>query len=235
MIRLTAFKAVEDPLRSDKFIEGHNRILEIYGVAKVTSANVEWKYDPSVYVIAAEMDNKILGGARIKCYGGSQALPIEDAISDMDYGIHKTIKNYSKNGTGEFCGLWNSREIAGLGIGSFLLTKAGVSIVSQLKLTSLFALCASYTVGMAQKVGFEIETSLGNNGTFYYPKEDFIATVMLLKNTETLDTADPIERESIFDLRRHPNQTKIEAGRNGTFELEYNLEILENSAYKLTT
>ncbi len=225
MIKIKAFKAVDDPERSLKFIEGHSRILELFGVTKVTSANIEWKDDPTVYVIAVELEKKILGGARIKCFGGTQALPIESAISSMDNRIHKTIEKYSEKGTGEFCGLWNSREIAGMGIGSFLLTKAGVSIVSQLELNSLFALCASYTVAMAQKVGFEIKTSLGNNGTFYYPKEDFLATVMILKDPNNLHSANADDRESIFDLRRNPNQIKVESARNTNFELEYDLKL----------
>ncbi len=76
------------------------------------------------------------------------------------------------------------------------------------------------------RVGFELETSLGNNGTFYYPKEGLIATAVLLKDTSALTHADPMERECIMDIRKSWKQLKIEEGpKERMFEIDYQLAI----------
>lgn len=203
------------------------KILKVFGITMITSANVEWFTDPDTYVIVAEStDNaRVLGGARIQIAGGKYPLPIEKAVTELDHRIHNVVKEYTPEGTGELCGLWNSREIAGMGIGSVYLTRTAVCVAPQLKLKTLFALCAAYTVGMAERAGFQIAASLGNNGTFYYPKEDLMATGMLLHNSYTLDTAAEDERAEIMSLRDNPKQTKIEKGRRGDFDLLYDLEI----------
>lgn len=227
MIRLRAFKAMDEAETCQKFAEGHMRILKAFGISMITSANLEWAQDPLTYVIVAEDPdtNKVLGGARVQIAGGKLPLPIEKAVKELDPRIHDVVMEYAKEGTGELCGLWNSREIAGLGIGSVYLTRTAVCIAPQLRLKTIFALCAPYTVEMAEKAGFQIATFLGHNGTFYYPKEDLVATGMLLHNSYVLATADEKERTEILSLREHPHQLKLETGRRKEFELQYDLEI----------
>jgi hypothetical protein len=101
-----------------------------------------------------------------------------------------------------------------------------VAITQQLKLTTLFGLCAPATVKNSARVGFEIATFLGNNGTFYYPKEDLIATAVIINDTETLLTAESEERDIIFDLRKKPVQSKLESGPKGRIlDVVYDLSI----------
>lgn len=227
MIRLRVFRAIDELESCQKFVEGHMRILKVFGITMITSANVDWFHDPDTYVIAAESteDGRILGGARVQVAKGKYPLPIEKAVVEIDDRIHDVVTEFAKEGTGELCGLWNSREIAGLGIGSTYLTRTAVAIAPALKLKSLFALCAAYTVEMAQKAGFQIATFLGNEGTFYYPKEDLTATGMVLMDSSNLDLADPDERAEIVSLRKKPSQVKTEMGRRGPFELIYDLEL----------
>jgi FtsP/CotA-like multicopper oxidase with cupredoxin domain len=76
------------------------------------------------------------------------------------------------------------------------------------------------------RVGFEVATFLGNNGTFYYPKEDLIATAVIIKDTENLPTAEPDERTIIQDLRLNLFQHKHEQGPKGrTLDVVYDLAI----------
>jgi len=70
-----------------------------------------------------------------------------------------------------------------------------------------------------------IETSLGNNGLFYYPKDDLVATAMRLRNPFDLSNADDAEREKILSLRDNPHQLFEERGPKGMYQLEYNLDI----------
>lgn len=205
-------------------------MLKIFGISMITSAKVRWFEDPDTYVIMVESEDseKTYGGARIQVAGGKYPLPIEDALSKFDPKIHRLVSDLAPDGTGELCGLWNSREVAGLGVGSIYLSRVGVAISDQINLKTLFALCAPATVRNAMRVGFLVDERLGDSGTFYYPKEGLIATSVFLKDVHLVSTADPIEREKIFALRQKPIQHAIEISpRENELEIDYNL-ILTN-------
>jgi hypothetical protein len=227
MITLRAFRAVDDYETCQKFMLGHRSVLENIGVHKLSSAKDEWMVSPGVFVIIVESQDKtkVYGGARVHVADGVLQLPIEEATGYLDSNIYSIVKEHATHGTGEICGLWNSREVAGMGIGSVFLTRACVIISSQICLQSLFALCAPYTIKMAQMVGYHIMEEIGNKGTFYYPKLDLLATSMLLDDVNTLRLADPAERNKIFSLRKNPNQLRTEILRDKEIVLDYHLEI----------
>jgi hypothetical protein len=227
MIRIRAFRAIDEPETCEQFIEGHIRVLKAFNITMITSAKAEWTEDPNTYVIVAEdtETGKVLGGARVQVASEKYPLPIEVAIGKMDNSIYSVVRDYSKAGTAELCGLWNSREIAGMGIGSTFLIRTAVCITVQLKLKTLFALCAPYIVDIAVKTGFHIATFLGNEGTFYYPKEDLIATAAVIPDVNTLYSADSTEKSEIFSLRENLKQTRLEEGRRKSFYLEYDLKL----------
>jgi hypothetical protein len=235
IVRLRAFRAKDDPNSCELFIEGHTKVLTNIGVTKVTSSRQNWMFNPAAFVLIVEsLDGKnVYGGARVHVSGGSQPLPIEEATGALDPKIHKIVKEYAKYGTGEICGLWNSREIAGYGIGSIFLTRAAVAISTQIGLTSLFALCAPYTVGMAELVGYEHEKSVGNFGTFYYPKLDLVATAMILKDVEQISKATEEDKQSILTLRNNPNIVKKEILRKKEIEIHYSTSIPNLDSWNL--
>ncbi|GGH25444.1 hypothetical protein FAZ19_15615 [Sphingobacterium alkalisoli] len=227
VVRLRAFRAIDDPKTCERFIEGHAHVLTAIGVKKVTSSKNDWMYNPAAFVLIVESldGDRVFGGVRIHVAGGSEPLPIEQATGSMDPDVYDLVYKYAKEGTGEGCGLWNSREIAGYGIGSIFLTRAGAAISTQIGINSLFALCAPYTVKLAESVGYRIDTSVGNNGTFYYPKIDLLATVMIMKNLDTLKEADQENKEAISSLRGNSNIVRIETLRNKEIEIHYQIDI----------
>ena len=231
MIRIRAFKATSDRESCELFASGHEQVLRDFGVIKVTSSNKEWFNDPYVYVILVENEDgsQVFGGARIHLAGGENPLPIEAAVGEMDPKIAERIKNDMADGVGEMCGLWNAKEVRGSGVSKLLtkasVAKAGATIANLLKIKTLWVLCAPYTVKMVQKAGFRIEEDLGDQGTFPYPKPDWLATVLALRDTDTLTLADDSEREAIFDLRTTPKQNKVEEGPKGELIIEYDLYI----------
>ncbi|MCU0422941.1 MAG: hypothetical protein MUC81_09040 [Bacteroidia bacterium] len=235
VVRLRAFRAVDDQHSCELFIEGHTRVLTSIGITKVTSSKHEWMNNPAAFVLIVESLDKsvVYGGARVHVSGGSQFLPIEEATAALDERIYALVKKYALHGTGEICGLWNSREIAGYGIGSIFLTRAAVAISSQIGLQSLFALCAPYTVSMAQQVGYEIETSVGNVGTFYYPKLDLVATSMILKDVNKLELAEEDDKKAIQTLRNNPDIVKTEVLRKKEIEIHYETRIPNLSSWSL--
>lgn len=225
-VRLRAFRAIDDPDSCALFVEGHAHVLTSIGVTKVTSSNNEWTKNPAAFVLIVESidGRKVYGGARVHVAGGSDLLPIELATGHMDKTVYDLIWNYAQNGTGELCGLWNSREIAGYGIGCIFLIRAAVAIAYQIGLQSLCALCAPYTIKPVESVGMEHETSIGNDGTFYYPKLDLLATTMILRDVATLSKADEEDRIAIFKLRDNLKIVRKEVLRKK--EVIINYEIL---------
>lgn len=227
VVRLRAFRAIDDPATCALFLEGHTQVLTSIGVTNVTSSKHGWTTNPAAFVIIVEsMDGeRVYGGARVHIAGGTEPLPIEQATVEMDPKVTDLVWNYAQYGTGEICGLWNSREIAGYGIGSIFLTRAAVAISSQIGLTSLFALCAPYTVAMAESVGYHKITSIGNSGTFYYPKMDLLATAVLHDDINSLASADEENRNAILTLRESLNVVRSEILRKKSIEIHYHLAI----------
>jgi len=227
MIRIRAFRAPDDKETCEKFITGHRHILEVYyGIIKISSDSTEWTKDPLCIVIVAEdtETGKVYGGARVQIAGGIHPLPIEVAIQKYDSNIITEVqKSHEEGGTCEICGLWNSKEIAGMGIGSKILSCVGIAITNQVGLKSIYVLLAPATLQMGYNMGLEVVTSLGKGGTFFYPKDNFVATVMRLKDIYDLSHARASEREQILFLRNNTNQIKQERGPKGSYEVEYDL------------
>ncbi|MFZ4262051.1 hypothetical protein ACFRAE_08410 [Sphingobacterium sp. HJSM2_6] len=224
-VRLRAFRAIDDPDTCKRFIKGHEHVLTSIGVKKVTSSKDDWMYNPAAFVLIVESldGSSVYGGARIHVAGGTQPLPIEEATGLMDPKILDLVWSFAQDGTGEGCGLWNSREIAGYGIGSIFLTRAAIAIAPKIGLNSLFALCAPYTINLTKAVGYRQETGVGNNGTFYYPKLDLLATTMILDDVINLPLASEEDRQAILDLRAMSVGARIETLRNKEIEIHYDL------------
>lgn len=225
MYRIRAFRAIDDIESCKKFAEGHLNVLLEYGVTKVTTANLSWFHNPDVYVVLIESEDGSIayGGERIHISNDYAKLPIEDAVSLVDQNIFELTSHYRALGrTGELCGLWNSKAIAGRGF-SNLLTKLGVAMAQRLQMSSLFVLCAPYTVAMCQEAGFEIEESVGSRGTFNYPKLDLIATALIVKDLYNLPTAAPEYKEKICNFSSRPVQTTSDTGPKGDFSFTLNL------------
>lgn len=222
------FKAVDNRADCMKFIEGHTHVLEVFGITKITSAKIDWVLNPDVYVVlvSEHEDGPALGGGRIHVANRKNPLPIEDAVGEMDERIYKMVEESTDEGAGEFCGLWNSWEIAGLGIGSIYLGRIFIALAYRLGLKTLYGLCAPATFRNSLRVGFRVINEIGLNGKFYYPKEQLTATSLIIEDLENLPFAVEEERSEIFALRNEKNYKKnILTNKNITIELNTNFYI----------
>ncbi len=220
-----AFHAVEKRSLSERFLEGHGKVLKDYGITNITTNNAAWMDNPSIYCIVAENEHgELEGGIRVQLVDGIHPLPVEKAIGHIDSNIYSLVAQYKNEGAGELCALWNSKAVAGMGISVFL-TRAGISITNQIKCNILLGICGDYTLKMFRNVGFMVDTSLGDNGEFIYPKEDFIARVLGILNAKNLETAADEDRVRMLDLRQNPVQFFKENGPKGLVEINYNLII----------
>lgn len=232
-LKFRAFRAIDEPMTCEKYLEGHINVLKDYNITNITSNNQAWMRNPNIYCVVAswEDSDELVGGIRVQISDEDNYLPVETAIGKMDPKIHEIVSQFRiDGGVGELCGLWNAKKVAGMGI-SVLLTRAGISITNQLDFKTMVGICADYTLVMFSKVGFVVDNSLGNNGEFPYPNPSYTARVLGIMNAETLDTADPYDRERMSTLRENPVQSRLEIGGKDATELiiDYDL-ILKNNA-----
>jgi hypothetical protein len=228
-LRFRAFKATDNPELCEKYLEGHVQVLVNYGITNITTNTRDWMQWDTVYcVIAEKEDGTVVGGVRTQIADGIHPLPVEKAIGKMDPNIHKMVQQYLAEGVGELCALWNAKEVAGMGL-SIMLVRAGISALNQINCHTLMGICADYTLKMFRKVGFVVDTSLGQGGEFVYPNENYVARVLGILNATDLATAEDFDREKMLALRRDPEQTCIETGPNDVkIEVEYHLLIDKN-------
>lgn len=227
MIKIRAFRAVEDPESCETYLKGHMQVLIDYNVVKVTSYNKSWMSNPSAYVLVAEDEDTgtMVGGIRVEVAKGLFPLPIETAIGHMDPRVYDIIEQYAINGgVGELCGLWNAKSVKGVGI-SFFLTRAAISVVNQLRTRTMVGICAEYTLKMFTDVGFEINRGLGSNGEFPYPDERYITRSLGILDATTLSSANPYDKERILGLRNRLSQIREETGSKGPVMIKYDLTI----------
>lgn len=234
-VRLRAFRAIDDHEACTLFLQGHERVLTNIGVKKVTSSNNAWMFNPSAFVLIVEsLDrSKVFGGARVHVADGYVPLPVEEATGSFDTKIFEYVYDHALQGTGEVCGLWNSREIAGYGIGSIFLFRAAVAISTQIGLSSLFGLCAPYTLKMAQNVGFGVLNAVGNNGTFYYPKLDLLATAVHMTDIDNLKDTEEEDKHAILKLRQNLQIVVTEELRNKQMTIHYDIVIPHLDAWSI--
>ncbi len=224
MYKFKSFHAPSDPITSQKFIDGHVSVLKDYGITNITTNNNAWMNWDCVYGIVIEKeDGSVVGGIRIQMADGTNLLPVEKAIGSMDPNIHNIVNKYIEGGVGELCALWNAKEVAGEGL-SLLLTRAGISMVNQIGCKTLMGICADYTMKMFSRVGFLVDSSLGNNGEFIYPNKNYIARVLGILNAKDLNTSEPYDRERMINLRNNPNQHFTELGaKDSLIDVNYEL------------
>lgn len=228
-LRFRAFKATENRELCEKYLEGHVQVLVNYGITNITTNNRDWMDWDTVYcVIAEKEDGTVVGGVRTQIADGNNPLPVEKAIGKMDPNIHTIVQQYLKEGVGELCALWNAKEVAGIGL-SIMLVRAGISTLNQINCRTLMGICADYTLKMFRKVGFVVDTSLGQGGEFVYPNENYVARVLGILNARDLSTAEEYDRVKMLDLRQNPVQIALETGPNDVqIEIDYRLLIKDN-------
>lgn len=204
---IRAFRAIDDEASCIRYLEGHRRVLIEHGFSHFKTNTQDWFYNPNIYVLIAEdcRTNDCVGGVRLEIADDSYELPTQKALKKIEPRIVEYIALHQKDGLAECCGLWNSKSYAGKKI-SVLLVRAATAYCSKLGINKLLAFLASYTAYISQRMGYESVKTLGNNGDFNYPNDNFIARVHLIKDVNTLDYAAELDKERIVELRKTPNK-----------------------------
>ncbi len=212
MIHLRAYRAIEEEESCLRYAAGHRKVLEGFNLGNVTTNSYDWAYNPHVFVVEATDRNTgdLLGGIRIQLADGKTNLPVQDAVTHFDPNINDMVRHYALNGgTGELCGLWNSRSLApNVGV-TLNLVLAGMAICEALPITSLFTIVAQYTMKIARRMGFQVESSLGKDGEFIYPNSNYVARVLSM-DPNKLEHTYLFFKDKILALRDDPQLERVE-------------------------
>ena len=236
MFQIYAFKANEKPDECQQFAQGHAEVLTSYGITKLTTLDHSWMEDPDVYAIAVKdtASNEMVGGGRfhITDLSTRTLLPLEKAINPLEPNITPLIDQYiDKTGkkVSEICALWNARKVWGKSLGTLvcraIVARSGLVLANQLGIGTSLVFCAPWTVKMCEDTGYKIETNIGNQGTFPYPKPDLLATLMAVHDLNRLAYATETNRQAIYSLRQNPIQETLESYKKGQFKISYNLAL----------
>jgi hypothetical protein len=223
--KLITFRAIDEPALCKEYLLGHQKVLSDHGIENVTTNNDVWMNNSHVYCVVARdlFTQEMVGGVRIQIADGTQPLPVEVAIGEMDPDVHKKVDYYARNGgIGESCGLWISKMVKGVGMSRYLMW-ASIASASQLNFRTMLGICAGYTLKLFGEIGFVIDRELGDKGDFPYPNEKYIAHVIGILNAITIETANEVDKEVMLSFRKSPNQKRVEKNKNIISTIKYNL------------
>lgn len=226
-VHIQAFRAMNDPIASARFAEGHAAVLSNHGIKKVSSSSTSWIQDPNVYVILASSPGgqKIYGGARIHIYTPETPLPLQKPFGKYDPRIHDIVAQFAEDGCAELCALWNSIEVAGFGIGSKLIIKCAVSMTERLKIKHLLALSSPVTRRWIPDFGFYTIEEIGDKGGIPYPTERLTATVAHFVNPDRFKHMPKAMQDDVMMLRSNPSLQSSASGPKGSISLHYDLDV----------
>lgn len=225
MVKIRAFRAVDEPETCHAFLAGHRKVLEEFNLENISTNTPKWIRHENSFVVVAEFQNEIIAGARMQVADNSFALPVSDAVAHFDPKIDTLIANkMNDGGASELCGLWNSRKLPpNLGI-TMLVSMAAVSLAQQIQTKNVFAICAGYTLRAAMKMGFAVEKSVGNNGEFVYPNSKYTARVLSMNGYSLENTIQEYKQE-IELLRKNGTLLKTVLLNGDLLEITYDVRL----------
>ena len=176
---LKILRASEDVVLCQAMVEGHKRVLHAYGIKNISSFNTDWiGRDDVILIVAMSADgNKILGGTRLQSGDKPEDFPLYQAVGHMDEGLKPWLSNLLKDGTMELNGMWNSIELAGMGLGVEWMVQSAMASMSILDLRNILALTSPVTRKMRDKMGWSIQDQFGDDGYFKYPNDKLLASI----------------------------------------------------------
>lgn len=232
--QIRVFRADQYPERCHALVDGHQAVLQAYGIQKLATFNREWIGNPEVLVVAAISEGpgvdgrneRILGGARMHHATAVDNLPLMQAIGGQDAGLANHMKAYVDEGAYELGGMWNSIELAGMGVEATFLIKAAMAALTMVGGRHLFALTSPVTRRMQAALGFHTEEGIGEDGFFTYPTPKLRATIARYTFPEQLEEARPEVKELLQGIWQDPiGMVHKVMGPKGELKVQFKIEL----------
>ena len=227
-VHLRILRASEDVGLCRQMVEGHKRVLRAYGIKKISSFNTDWiGRDDVILIVALSADGeKILAGTRLQTGPEPNSFPLFRAVGTEDETIEPWLKSIIPEGTMELNGMWNSLELAGMGLGVEWMVQSAMASMSMLNLRNLLALTSPVTRRMRDKMGWRIHSEFGNNGYFKYPTDKLRASIEQFIFPDYLPNSEPEVKSFLEDLWAAPigHEMSVE-GPKGKLKVRFNISI----------
>ncbi len=219
------YRATSNREHALDYVRGHKEVMKRFNIESLASSEPKWMTNENVYAILVFENGEIIAGAKIHKADGVHPLPVEDAVGYLDERLNPLIDADRQDaGTGEFCGMWTSKKVSGMGLSKYI-TRVAITILEQLEIKHLWGLTSDHTYPLFKAVGYQIIKDLGEGGDFAYPPPDYLAWV-IKADAVTLEGADRKEEADIRNLRSKLEQTIQERTKDGVaISLKFQLVI----------
>ncbi len=223
---LSLHRACDDYSLCEKFVSGHRQLLAVNDV-DLGPIDTSWFNSPKVYLLIVRRSNssEILGGAKLVIFDGEGNLPLLKLLNEDYPELLGLLKEYGAKGLVEISGLWNSRSVAGLGLGSEQLIRTSIAISGLLNIQTVITFCSPFVTRFAELYGFTPLAMFGDNGSIPFPDNRWMSTINILEDPHIMSRANLTERELIFELRSTPNQTREFHSRGKSITIKFELQL----------
>ena len=223
---LSLHRASESYSLCENFVKGHRLLLAVNDVDLGPIDN-SWFDSSDVYLLVVRRagEDEILGGAKLVVFDNVGNLPLLKLLSEDYPELIDFLKDYSENGLIEISGLWNSRSVAGLGLGSEQLIRTSIAICGLLNVANVVTFCSPFVTRFAELYGFTPLSKFGQNGSIPFPEDRWMSTINILSDPHVMSKANENERHLIFELRERPNQTRNFNNRGKELTIKFELEL----------
>lgn len=228
------FRADRHPDVCHELVDGHQAVLQAYGIKRLTTFNRDWIGDSNVIVIVAVgrgsgvdgRKERVLGGARMHGAPTLEQLPLMRAIGAQDSRLADHMKPYISEGAYELGGMWNSIELAGMGVEATFMIQAAMATLTMVGGRHLFALTSPVTRRMQRPLAFYTEEGIGEDGFFTYPTPKLRATIARYTFPEHLESVEPGVRKLLEGIWQDPEgMVHSVQGPKGELKLKFRLEV----------
>jgi hypothetical protein len=225
---LKILRASEDVVLCQAMVEGHKRVLHAYGIKNISSFNTDWfGRDDVILIVAMSADgNKMLAGTRLQSGDNPEDFPLYQAVGHMDEGLKPWLSNLLKDGTMELNGMWNSIELAGMGLGVEWMVQSAMASMSLLDLRNILALTSPVTRKMRDKMGWSIKDQFGDDGYFKYPNDKLLASIEQFVFPDDLPKSQKDVRVFLEELWADPTGYVMNIkGPKGKLKVRFNISV----------
>jgi hypothetical protein len=224
IISIHGFFASKEPDLCAIFTQGHIQVLEQHGFMHFKSYDSYWYNLEDSYVLLAMQDGIAVGGIRLELKVKERLLPFEKVLHTSFPAVTSLITDLNLIKAAEPCSLWNSKLVSGKNL-SIYLSRASIAMSHLLGIKNIISFNATYTFRIPLDVGCHMIESIGDNGYFNYPTEQFRAALWLNSKLRTLETANEHSRTRMLSLRQYRNQTFEECYDNSIVKIRYDLQL----------
>jgi hypothetical protein len=223
---LSLHRACDDYSLCENFVKGHRQLLAVNDV-DLGPVDTSWFASCDIYLLVVRRsgDSEILGGAKLVIYDSENNLPLLKLLSDDYPELKPLMQEYSNRGLVEISGLWNSRSVAGLGLGSEQLIRTSIAICGLLDIETVVTFCSPFVTRFAELYGFVPLAKFGDNGSIPFPDNRWMSTINILEDPHVMSRANTGEKDVIFNLRGNPNQTKVFHSRGKSITIKFELAL----------